>query len=125
MPFLDKQARREYGRKWVAARRAAWFAGKCCAICGSTARLELDHIDPAQKVDHKVWSWSEKRRNEELSKCRPLCYSCHKSRSAEQRRTPAAHGTTAGYRRMGCRCDLCRQAMSTYRANLKKLRQSA
>ena len=74
--------KREYQREWVAKRRATFFADKCCAYCGSTKNLELDHIDPSQKVSHSIWSWSESRRNEELAKCQALCEECHKEKTA-------------------------------------------
>lgn len=116
MPMGTKQEQREYQRRWIALRRSAWFAGKCCVWCGSVQKLELDHIDPALKVHHRVWSWSEVRRAAELAKCRPLCGVCHKARSVAQLRKPIVHGTIVGYMNHGCRCDPCRLANSTYRA---------
>ncbi|MEO0322971.1 MAG: hypothetical protein AAF447_08435 [Myxococcota bacterium] len=68
----------------MAKRRAAFFAGKACVTCGATERLELDHIDPAQKVHHCVWSWSEKRRAAEVAKCQVLCRRCHKRKTRHQ-----------------------------------------
>jgi 5-methylcytosine-specific restriction endonuclease McrA len=76
---------REYQRKWIAARRAEWFAGKACAMCGSKESLELDHIIPALKVDNHIWSWSKQRRDEELAKCQALCEECHKKKTAKDR----------------------------------------
>lgn len=73
---------REYQRQWIANRRASWFAGKVCTACGSTERLELDHIDPSTKVDSKIWSWAESRRLAELEKCQPLCRDCHYKKTA-------------------------------------------
>lgn len=64
-------------RRWMAKRRATWFEGKSCTSCGSQTDLELDHIDPSKKVDHKVWSWSDERRKRELAKCQVLCHDCH------------------------------------------------
>lgn len=83
MPYADKDKQREYQRKWIAQRKAEFFEGKMCAICSSAEGLELDHIDDAQKVCHRVWSWSEVRRSAELAKCQVLCGPCHleKSRS--------------------------------------------
>lgn len=69
---------REYQRKWIARRRAEWFAANGpCARCGSWDDLRLDHVDPRQKVEHKVWSWSTTRRDAELAKCQVLCFPCH------------------------------------------------
>jgi 5-methylcytosine-specific restriction endonuclease McrA len=84
MPYKDPEQRRRYAREWLAARRAAWFEGKVCAECGNAENLELDHIDPKLKVNHKIWSWSAERREAELIKCRPLCCDCHKKKSAKE-----------------------------------------
>lgn len=77
MPYSDPDQQREYMRQWIAARRAAYFSGKSCAKCGSTEKLELGHVDPTQKVDHKIWSWRVSRREAELAKCQVLCADCH------------------------------------------------
>lgn len=77
MPMKTKESQREYQRKWKAARRLAWMAGKSCRKCGSVSQLEVHHIDQSEKIDHKVWSWSNDRRDRELSKCEILCHLCH------------------------------------------------
>jgi hypothetical protein len=123
VPFADKEKQREYARRWLAARRAAWFAGKCCAFCGSVNNLELDHIDPAKKVAHRIWSWSAARREAELAKCRSLCDRCHKERSNAQVRKPMTHGTITAYTDYGCRCDLCR-AVNAERSARRRRRVS-
>jgi 5-methylcytosine-specific restriction endonuclease McrA len=99
---------RAYRRAWVARRRAAFFADKGCTLCGSTEGLEIDHVDPTAKVNHKIWSWSAARREAELAKCRVLCRRCHIDRHAEELRKPLTHGTVNGYVRKGCRCTACR-----------------
>lgn len=71
------EAQREYMRNWRARRRAEWFTDKKCAICGSTEKLELDHVDPTNKVHHQIWTWSKERRDAELAKCQVLCSVCH------------------------------------------------
>ena len=84
--------------------RQDWFAANGpCASCGLWDRLEVDHIDSTKKVDHRVWSWSVARRNEELAKCQPLCYNCHK-----KKHSGPEHGVS-GYAR-GCRCKECTDA---------------
>ena len=75
----------DYQRKWMARRRAEYFCGKRCAHCGATEGLQLDHIDPSTKVHHTVWSWRSSRREEELKKCQPLCATCHKRKTAQER----------------------------------------
>jgi len=106
MGYKDPAKQREYTRKWVAARRAEFMDGKCCVDCGSTERLELDHVDPATKEHHAIWSWSQKRRDAEIAKCVVRCRACHIERHAAERRQE--HGQGA-YKR-GCRCDVCRAA---------------
>ncbi len=94
---------RRYQREWIARRRKLWFGCRSCIWCGSKDRLELDHINPEQKVANCIWSWSRDRQRAEMAKCRVLCYACHKLRHS------AAHGTRACYRN-GCRCHDCRGA---------------
>lgn len=75
---------REYQRRWMAKRRAEFFAGKSCARCGSTRDLELDHIDWRSKWTHNIWSFRKIKRESELSKCQVLCRSCHKIKSGAE-----------------------------------------
>jgi 5-methylcytosine-specific restriction endonuclease McrA len=107
MPFKDPQALRDYQRAYVARRRSDFLAGKVCVDCGSTDQLEIDHVDPAEKIDHRLWSWAEGRRLAELAKCVVRCRDCHISKHAAERRQE--HGLGA-YKRRGCRCDVCRAA---------------
>lgn len=55
--------------------------GKFCTVCKSSKKLELDHKNPGEKIDHKIWSWSKKRQEVELAKCQVLCATCHKDKS--------------------------------------------
>lgn len=73
-----KQYMRDYRRRWIQERRAAFFADKECDKCGSADRLELHHRDPETKLSHKIWSWAESRRRAEIAKCVVLCNACHK-----------------------------------------------
>lgn len=75
------EAQREYQRQWVAKRRAKWFTDKSCVNCGSVENLRLDHIDPKLKVNHRIWSWSWKKIEEEVVKCQVLCEGCHKDKT--------------------------------------------
>lgn len=101
---------REYKRRWVATRRAEWMADKSCVQCGTKQSLEVDHIDPGQKVSHRIWSWAISRRDAELAKCQILCTEHHKAKTRAQRPIPE-HGTISRYGSTHkCRCDACRKA---------------
>lgn len=121
MPMSSPQAQKEYQRLWMAKRRADFFNGKVCVLCGSTEELELDHIDPSTKEHHSIWSWSETRRSVELAKCQVLCFACHlkKSIAEQQSRAKKIHGTMAEYKR-GCRCDFCKAGNAKYEALRRK-----
>lgn len=84
MPYADPAAQREYQRQWLAARRAKWFEGKSCIDCGAVDDLELDHRDPAQKVSHRIWSWSWERIEAEAAKCDVRCRDCHLDKSKRE-----------------------------------------
>lgn len=105
MPYADPEQQARYQREWIAKRRADWFAGRACIDCGATSDLVVDHRDPKEKVDHKVWSWREDRREAELAKCDVRCDSCHRKRHADETRR---HGIEEW--RRGCKCEVCRNA---------------
>lgn len=107
MPYKDKAKQKEFARSWIASRRADFFKGKICVDCGSDQRLELDHLDPSQKESHRIWSWAKERREAEIAKCTIRCRKCHQLRHAAER---IRHGRTR-YQH-GCRCDVCKQAMT-------------
>lgn len=108
---------RKYKREWVARRRAQFFSGKACVKCGSNHRLELDHIDPSLKESHNIWSWSQKRRDEEIAKCQILCHDCHSEKTIAYNSRPYTHGShEKGYSR-GCRCKPCTDAHRQYNHN--------
>jgi len=116
MPYKDREAKRRHAREWVRTRRAAWFADKRCAHCGSTERLELDHIDPTQKVSHRIWTWSRSRLAAETVKCQVLCENCHKVKTYGVPAASRPHGTLGRYKEGRCRCVACRKANADYEA---------
>ena len=119
MGYKNKEQQREYTRRWIANRRAEFFADKKCAVCGSKESLELDHIDPSKKVSHNIWSWNEERRLLEISKCQVLCKIHHLEKTRSELLRPITHGNS-GYDRK-CRCGICRAAHSNrMKARIRK-----
>lgn len=116
---------RKYKREWAAKRRADFMADKFCVVCGTTESLEVDHIDPTQKVSHRIWTWAIPRRDAELAKCQILCTEHHKEKTRAQRPVPE-HGTVSRYSSKAhkCRCDLCRKA-NAQRGALNKAKKLA
>lgn len=108
-------------------RRAGWLRNNGpCNKCGSEESLEVDHVDPNQKVHHAVWSWSLPRMLQELRKCQVLCRDCHKLKSAEESRQ-----RNTGVPKVECRVLTpeqvhlvreCAQSGLTQRAIAEKLR---
>src|SRR5689334_20084212 len=117
MAYIGEQ-KREYQRQWVAARRAEYFEGKSCAVCGSTEQLELDHIHPDEKKysPAALWGMSEKNPNRiaELAKCQVLCFDHHKEKTKIWWASKAQHGRTLYAK--GCKCDICKEAQRLHNA---------
>jgi len=122
MAYATRSDQLKYQREWCAKKRAAFMDGKACVVCGSTQSLEVDHIDPSEKVSHRIWTWSAFRRDAELAKCQVLCNGCHKIKTRAQRPVPE-HGTVSRYSGVQkCRCELCRKA-NAERGALNKAKQ--
>lgn len=120
MPYADPAAQSRYQREWMAQRRDGWFADKVCAWCGDPDDLELDHLDSAEKVSHRIWSWSRERREAELERCQPLCHYCHKLKTQLLGENPSQinsfrHGSRSMYDKHECRCDVCRAGHAAQR----------
>jgi hypothetical protein len=104
-------------------RRKNFFKDKICEFCSGTDHLELDHRVPSKKIDHKIWTWSEKNLLKEIKKCRILCRHCHRLRHLSSRRSK--HGTCGRYTRYSCRCKKCcaAKAQDNRKYRLKKRSQ--
>lgn len=123
MPYADKEAQRQYQREWLQRRRQKWIAENGpCVVCGSEDRLEVDHIDPATKLDHKVWSWSKDRREAELAKCQVLCHDHHKDKTRSENVT-TEHGTYAMRNQHGCTCGECKEYVRASKARWRARQQ--
>lgn len=66
--------------------------GNKCAECGSTSKLEIDHIDSSSKDEllrkQRIginWTWSWERINKELKKCQLLCNKCHTKKTSDNK----------------------------------------
>ena len=91
--------------------------GNKCLKCGSTEKLEFDHIkrDTKSFTIAKLWSISEIRFWEEIEKCQLLCRPCHNKKTLKELGFKVAkgnHGTISTYRY--CKCNLCKKAKSDY-----------
>lgn len=114
------------------SRRIAFFLDHPCVQCGESRwdRLELDHIDPERKVGHRIWSWSEERRNAELANCQALCRPCHRKKTNEYLKTlyrkPELHGRADTQRfKKGCHCAECDALRAKIRAEKARRRRIA
>lgn len=112
MGYKDPEKQREYQRKWCAKNRAKFLEGKICTFpgCSSVINLEVDHIDRTKKDSHRIWSWSEKKREEELKKCQILCEEHHKEKTKKDLGQGQKHGTHNSYVKYRCRCVECKKA---------------
>jgi hypothetical protein len=100
--------------------KALDYLGSKCANCGSTDRLEFDHIDHTNvgfRVSQQLAaSWEVLKA--ELDKCQLLCHTCHWIKTCKDlsktsyQTTP--HGTTNAYCNYDCRCALCKKAWADY-----------
>lgn len=98
--------------------------GNKCAKCGTTERLEIDHIKRESKkyeVSQMLAISSPAELMEEIKKCQLLCHDHHMEKTIVERGQTVArgtHGTLSSYRY--CRCELCTKAHSDYCLNWKK-----
>ena len=90
-------------------RRDAWIlANGPCQVCGGFDRLEVDHIDPQDKLYKlsDIWHKPGNILERELSKCQVLCFKCHKTKT-NAHNFPRKHGTASMYKKERCRCVEC------------------
>lgn len=94
--------------------------GNKCVTCGSTLKLEVDHIDHKNKnftIFSSTWDRPWEETKEELNKCQLLCKNCHLRKTVKDRnyvfvKDTDIHGTLSSYRY--CKCDQCRKAKSDW-----------
>ena len=99
MGYKDKEIQRRYQREWRQKRYDDWVAANGpCIDCGSWSNLEVDHMDPSQKVSHRIWSWRKERRDIELLKCKVRCRLCHVEKTRLQQHGTPKHGRMKMYK---------------------------
>jgi 5-methylcytosine-specific restriction endonuclease McrA len=108
--------RMRYQRK---RKKAIEILGGICKSCGSTKKLEIDHIDPDLKSFSVGSGWSRSDFFEELKKCQLLCSSCHKNKTFGPIRKKRKHGTHAMHTRGKCRCQQCKDFFNQYKRELR------
>lgn len=133
MPKKGKEYN-EYMRVYMAERyrtrraKALAYLGGKCVVCGTTADLQLDHIDPRTKTypaDHACHALSETKFWAEIDKCQLLCGLHHVEKSivdSGKQKARGTHGTISAYRY--CRCTLCRDAKRVYEREAKRKRKA-
>ena len=85
MPYKTKELQREYQKQWIKNRRQEWLSKNGpCKQCGTWENLEIDHIDPKEKITHRIWSYNEEKRLKALAKCQVLCNECHIKKGIDQ-----------------------------------------
>lgn len=94
-----------------------WYLGGHCLKCGTTERLEFDHLDPAIKRTSQFLNWAQAAAKVELRRCQLLCYDCHKAKTDENkdRAYRIKHGTLRYALLHGCKCQECQIAKSLAR----------
>lgn len=102
--------------------------GGVCVVCGTTERLELDHIDPATKRFSFGQAYKQREEIfwEEVDKCQLLCKTHHVEKTnrnhehagGHNRISNPEHGTWAMYTNFKCRCAKCKKWRSDYRKQL-------
>ena len=99
---------KEYHRAYYHKRRARIheYLGGVCAVCGTTENLEVDHLDPKEKIFNIAHRLSVKNIKDELAKCQLLCKQCHAKKTAKENEG-WTHGTIYGWMKKKCTCEIC------------------
>lgn len=117
--------KRAYQNNWMAVKRLAYIEemGGVCVECGSTEKLEFDHIDRSTKTMNpkELWSRREEVIRAELAKCQLLCKSCHQKKTSAERMAARnlQHGEYGMYKFYKCRCEPCKGANAAYNRELR------
>lgn len=129
------EVNKKYLNERYAAQRADLIArlGGVCTICGSTEKLEIDHVEWNKKSFNVGALWPTKKLplvHEELKKCQLLCREHHEQKSSADMleiialRPPFRHGTIYGFMRMKCKCSECAAAKDAWNAERNRKRKA-
>lgn len=87
--YMRAYMKRRYYTKMALGKK---LLGGKCVRCGSTKRLQFDHIERRanvpgrrQLIITKIWTYSDERFRAELKKCQLLCRTCHDDKSRENK----------------------------------------
>lgn len=121
----EKEAENERHKKLYKCRReeAIEALGGKCSQCGSSNKLEFDHIDPIIKTYHihAVIMYSQELWEKELKKCQLLCISCHAKKSNIKAVCKRGHELTINNLNSKKRCMPCARIRSQEHRNRKKI----
>lgn len=91
VPYINYNVEmNNYMKERYARRRGEWIVklGGSCVQCGTTEKLEFDHIDPTTKeysVARILSGGSEAKVSSEMAKCQLLCNEHHKDKTKQDR----------------------------------------
>jgi 5-methylcytosine-specific restriction endonuclease McrA len=114
--FRVKETARQVAYLKERRKAAKVLLGSKCIMCGTSERLDFDHINPDFKEIEisgaiaKHWAWDQLVI--ELKKCQLLCRSCHIKKTTKDYKNKAHCGTYWMYRKYKCRCAQCNVANS-------------
>jgi len=120
MPNIYRQKYRNKRKKL-----ALNYLGNRCSLCGSTKKLEFDHINPDTKKFNILDTVSLDKSMDtfmvELDKCQLLCKSCHLIKTAVERQfNVPRHGTFGWATNHSCYCDDCVKVKREYRLQYQR-----
>lgn len=86
--MMEKEAFNAYMRRRYRQRRemAFYVLGDSCWECGSTSKLEIDHIDSNSRLVRTWWNLAWDKFLIELTKCQVLCQDCHIDKTEQDMR---------------------------------------
>ena len=89
-----------------------------CVKCGTTDKLEWDHIDPSTKsfVITQRYHWTTERLENELKKCQRLCRPCHIAKTAKENKDNPECRRSTGRPKISDKKWVCKNCGNTERS---------